>query len=417
MKLKILLYAIFCITGCLFAEEIPDIFNKLPKKELTARARTVLLEALTNKDSEKAHTAFGYLQANIKNGAPLSLSEEYMIYFELGEYENGIRAYEKHVLSQKDGTYSNEQDHRIHAHDKLTYFLDAKWSRYYTKNGKIFKDSLINEVNNSGINQEYKDLYPMLIQIDEIYLSWIQSDGLHDSSESAKIHKYQDQATIYCSKYPTTNTARYLKEQVIPTIDKILKDEETRRQDPFFDRYYTGGFSIYAGKWYGFLSGEITEYIKDKMDNTLMFEGEIQVRRIAISAIYSMGMITNPKYDTTSWTNENDGNFSMTLGYVVYDSRFLKTTPFAGVGTTFFETKENLVEPLWILGMNIDSRLLFTKPPKRGTSFGINARFKYMMQIGEFDSSNDHNFNKKDPSIEATMINHTFALELGVLIW
>lgn len=417
MKLRITLLTIFCIINSIFAQQVPDIFNKPSKKDLAYKARDVLMESLSKGDSANARTALEYLQANIDNGAPLTKHEEFKIYFELGDYENGILVFEDIAHSDYDTTYKNSTDFRISAEDNLKKFLDLIWGNSDSDNYKDFYDSLIREVNQSSIEQKYKDLFSTLISLKNIDQYNLKYNNISNSKDSLQIVEFLDRAEKYCNKYPTTNTSFLLKEQVIPLIKNFRKKDETHKQDPLISKYYTGGFSIYVGKWYGLLSGDITKYMKNKIGNTFIFEGEIQVYRVALNGAFSMGMITNPKYDEKDYSNDDDGNFALSLGYVTYDSRFFKTTPFIGVGTMYFQTKGNLTEPLLVLGANIDSHLLFTNSFKNEPSIGINARFKYMMQIGKFNSKNDKDFDEHDTQIKATMISHTFALELGVLIW
>lgn len=413
MKFKIFLTTIISIFCVLFAQDETALYNQPSQKELYSRAREILKNSLENGDLEKGRQALEYLQSKVSSGAPLEKSEEFQIYFELGEYEKGITLYEDAVHAELDPAYHPKAELRNSVNDALSQYLQKKWSSKDNVQNKIRQDSLVNIVNHSEAKQQQKDLFSTLIHLNLLDYIQFKDGDFVNIEDTMQVHQFIDEANQYCEKYPNTDAGIYLKENVIPNVKKHLKQMDDYRRDPLIYNYYTGGLSFYVGKWLiGLLSGNATEYLKDSRGTSLMLEAELQIRRIAFTGFYTFGLITKPKYDKKFWDTHEDESIGLTLGYVAYDTRFLKVTPFIGYGSTVLTTVDEEIEPQIILGVNVDSHLWFSKPfDFLFASFGFNARFKYMMQIGELKDYS----GKED--IKATTVHHTFALELGIALW
>ena len=101
-----------------------DIYNTPSKKELFSRARDVLKKSLESKDFERAGEAYAYLQANLNDGAPLSIFEEYLIDMEMGKYADGVRKYASQRRILLDSSYTPEKkDERYYEKDALHKYL------------------------------------------------------------------------------------------------------------------------------------------------------------------------------------------------------------------------------------------------------------------------------------------------------
>ncbi|SHK44305.1 hypothetical protein [Fibrobacter sp. UWEL] len=435
MMKRLIVLALF-LASFLFAEETAQepafLANSQPsKKELYSRAREALKEALENKDMERAATAFEYLQAGVSNGAPLNRFEEYLIYSELNRYDEAIREYANRRRLVMDSSYTPEQENRITVEDNLSKYLYRGLKPFTPEIG----DSLYNRAVQSDASQENKDLYGVLLAAEHVI-------GIQTIEYGSKIFFYRvvrdtiraedflKRAKEFVWKYPMSEHAEYLKNQTIPFVQGVMDEERLFARDPWAHKYYTGGLGVYAGKWLGFLSGEATDYLRDRMGTSFYVEAELQIKRFSLGVFWSFGLVTKPKFNYQIWGTYEDESVGVTLGYTAFDSRFLKVTPFLGYGSTDLETMEMYIDPQYILGVNIDSHLIATRPSHMGAiSFGLNVRFKYMMQIGTFDDSetmsrsykydDDGNRVRADniKGIEATAINHTFALELGLIAW
>lgn len=408
MKLKIFLLIAFCIFSSLFAQDAESLLSQPSKKELYNRARDYLKTFLENKDFEKVYGALEYLQGNTSKGAPLRKFEEYVIYFELGEYEKGITLYEEDVRPSLDSTYYSEP-RAVSFDDLYNYLQERDFSQTSNKNRL---DSIVNEVNHSDIKQQYKDLFSVLIHrailkdIENIYLVDQRQPG-----DSVAFTQFYEEAKNYCANYPNTDAARYLKEQVIPTVQRNQNKVDEYRRDPLINQYYNDGLCFYVGKWLiGFLSGDATKYLSDKRGTSLMLEAELQVSRFALSGFWSYGLITKQKHSQEFNGDEKieerseteDETTGFTFGFVTYDSRFLKITPFIGGGLASLRTLDVSIKSQLLLGVNVDSHLW----APRSFFLGIKARFKYMMQYGKFITSD----------YTANAFHHIFALELGIFL-
>lgn len=408
MKLKIFLFTAFCIFSSLFAQDAESLLSQPSKKKLYTRAREYLKASLENKDFENVRGALGYLQDRVSRGAPLRKFEEYVIYFELGDYEKGITLYEEDVRPSLDSTYHSEP--RTFSFDDLNNYLHERDFSQTSNKNRL--DSLVNAVNQSDIEQQYKDLFSVLIHrailkdIENIYLVDQRQPG-----DSVAFTQFYEEAKNYCANYPNTDAARYLKEQVIPTVQRNQKKVDEYIHDPLTKQYYNGGLSIYVGKWLiGFLSGDATKYLNDKRGTSLMLEAELQVSRFALSGFWSYGLITKLKHSQEFNGDEKieerseteDETTGFTFGFVTYDSRFLKITPFIGGGLASLRTIDINIKSQLLLGVNVDSHLWVP----RSFFLGIKARFKYMMQYGKFLTSD----------YTANAFHHIFALELGIFL-
>ena len=124
MKFRSIIFMLlFLMVSGLWAQDM----NQPSKKELFRRARDVLKASLESKDYEKAGQALGYLQENVKEGAPLLVFEEYLAEMEMGRYEEGIRNYANQRRILLDSAYNPPNDQRINEKDGLQNYSPPNW--------------------------------------------------------------------------------------------------------------------------------------------------------------------------------------------------------------------------------------------------------------------------------------------------
>ena len=129
MRLRLLFFVGFVLLGVsgIWAQDS----NLLSKKELFNRARTVLLTSLEKKDFDRVKEAYAYLQANVSEGAPLSIFDEYMIDMELGRYADAIPKLATLGRMMFDSSYASEaKKERIVKDDALHKYLDDKFTSF-----------------------------------------------------------------------------------------------------------------------------------------------------------------------------------------------------------------------------------------------------------------------------------------------
>lgn len=389
--------------------------QQVSKKEMFARARDALKEALVNKDLSRASQALEYLQANIDQGAPLNRFEEYLIYSEIEQYDEAVKRYADIRRIVLDSGYTIKKEYRISVTDGLNNYLYRTLSPFTKEKA----DSLNTRIQESSATQENKDLFATMIYSEMVIgIRTFNYRGRELAfqviNDTSCADEFLARANNFVSKYPMSEHATYLKEQTIPYVQNYMDKQRLFRKDPLAHKYYTGGLGIYVGQWLGFLSGSSTDILKEKKGMNFIMDAELQYKRFVLGLNLSFGTITDfkdPSYYSYHHGNDSeDENSGIYLGFVAYEMRFAKVTPFIGLGETYFMNLDQIVSPRFFMGVNVDSHLLVKNPTHiGGFSFGLNARFKYMTQFGTLE------IEKTSKSYGA--INHTFALELGLFMW
>ena len=417
MKIRCLFFVMMLgFVASLWAQES----QMVSKKSLFLRAREALHESLKNEDYERAATAFDYLKENVRVGAPLEIFEEYLVNMELKRFDDAISIYADGRRAFMDSAYSKKFEMRFREDDGLNLYL----YRHLSPFEKPVADSLIARVDSSDIKQESKDLYRTLLY-SEILLGYKTLRSY--SSDSVRYMYYIKDTTCaedfliaaqnYVENYPSSKHSSYLKNQIIPFVQKIMNKHRLYRKDPFAHKYYTGGSNLYVYKWLGTLSGEGTDYLNSKMGTSFMIELSLRSWRISLNGYYFYGLITylKPEFKGTSdGDSEEDVTYGLNLGFTAFDSRYIRVEPFLGYSRTSFESAVNAESSdEFALGTNVDYRFWSTTPRNAFSylTFSCILRFKYMVQFGSFKQEGIGN-NKKFGTVR-----HTFALGLGLGDW
>ncbi len=394
------------------------------KRTLYLRARDVLKTSLESGDHERADQAFNYLKTNAKEGAPLTRFEEYLINMELKNFTQGIEIYADLRRTLLDSTYKPERDIRVTEPDPLAVYLYRDLHPFTLQKA----DSLCARVDSSDVSDEYKELYRLLlyselaiVKMSDTYLGrpihWTQ---INDTTCAGML---LDRGKKFVDAYPASPYARVLDEQTLPYVEKVMKPLRDFRVDPLKHKYYTGGLGLFIGQWLGFMTGDATDFFDTKMGSSFIGEVSLQIRRLSLNALWAYGLINREV--GYRWDASEDELMGLSLGFTAFDSRFLKTEPFIGVGEYNFMTSDAEVSTVLLLGLNADVRLLATKPQHiGGLSFALIARFKYMMQFGTYSSGDEWRSCSlysdectEGHHVEAGFMSHLFSLSLGVYLW
>lgn len=420
---KLICFLLVVLATFSFAAE-----SKISKKEMYLRARDVLRESLIDQDVEKSQEAFEYLKANVDKGAPLTHFEEYLALMEMGRFEDGIKLYSGFRRIFLDSGYVPTKEQRISETDALNQYLYRNLSPFTREKA----DSLSNRVDESNVSQEFKDLYKTLIYSElvvgvQTYYFNGRSFTYTVIADTTCADEFVNKANDFVANYPLSEHSRYLKNQAIPFVKNYMDKQRLFRKNPWAHKYYTGGLAVFAGKWLGFMSGELMDLVNDKMGTSFIIEGEIQYRRVSLGLFWSFGLINEPKGGNSYYHNESeDESMGITLGVTAFDTKYLKVTPFVGISEYIFMEADDWYAHPFILGFNIDSRVFATRPNRIGAlSFALNVRFKYMAQIGSITDSYTTNVYDEDHvlidvkkgNFDKSFASHTFALELGISLW
>lgn len=402
-----------------------DSAPKPSKKELFLRARDVLKTSLESGDTARAGQALDYLKTNVEEGAPLTRFEEYLAEMETGRYERGIELYADMRRVILDSAFKPNWQSRASEDDPLSRYLYRNLSPFDSTKA----DSLHARVVPSDISDEYKDLYRTLLYSEliinkvpvSVYGVAFVVTTLYDTTN---VEHFLTCARDFVGKYPQSTYTRIFKEQTIPYVEERMKPYRDFYKDPFKHKYYTGGLGVFVGQWLGFMTGDAMDYFHSEMGSSFIGEISLQFGRISLNGLFSYGIVNKPVGESHIDVvgGGEDETVGLTLGYTVFDSRWLKAEPFAGVGNYNFMWSDADISTVLMLGVNADVRLFATKPKRLGgISFALIARFKYMMQFGYFTNETSYYDYKReehvDLDIDESFMSHQFSLSLGLYLW
>ncbi|WP_405341955.1 hypothetical protein [Fibrobacter sp.] len=397
MKSRLLVFVLIALCTA-FAEE-----EAVPKKELFSRARDALKTSLETGDKERAGQALGYLRTNVSQGAPLTRFEEYLVNMELGDYESAIPIYVDLRRRKLDPEYRREEETRVQVDDALAKYLQ----RDLIPLTKDKADSMYALVDKSDVPVESKKLYLNLLYTEMMFKDY--DVGM------AFINAAKD----YMMYHPTSLYSEFLaKHKTISAVENLWRRESEFRNDSLKHKYYTGGVGAHVYAWHGFLGGDASKLWDDEMGDAFMFDLTMRVWRISVNAFWSTGLMIKPK-DVYSSGKTEDESYGLTFGFTAFDSRYLRIEPFVGVGYTVYKYAGFSTESFDnVFGGNVDFRFYASRPSHIGEmTYAIDLRFKYMVQMGEFDGAFEtgNSIVVADGGISANR--HVFGIGLGVELW
>lgn len=424
-KLKWLFFFLLVASACLWAAETTDAPEKVSKRELYLRARDALKTSLESGDTSRAREALDYLAANVAQGAPLTRFEEYLANMEVGRTQRGLDQYADMRRTVLDSTYSPNWDPRAAAEDPLSHYLYRNLSPFDSAKA----DSLYARIQDSPeISDESKGLYRALLYSELVFNR--AGNRYYGGSrlaiyDTTNVQSFLTYAKDYVEKNPNTTYANIFKNQLIPYVEDVMKPFRDFYKNPFKHKYYRGDVSVFLGKWFGTTTGDVNDYLDVRMGSSFLLDLEMQFGRISLGFFYGWGLIhrftylyEQPGYFTEESHDEEveDPFLGLTVGFTVFDSRFLKLQPFIGFGQDYFDNGwDDISSPTYVMGANADIRLFSTRPQGLyDVSYALVLRFKYIATFGKFtDDYWTDNYFKVDDSY----INHVFSVSLGAMIW
>lgn len=406
------------------------------KKVLFERARDVLKESLQNGDKAQAKQAFEYLQANVRDGAPLLRFEEYLIYMELEEYEKGIQTYAGERRLLLDTLYKPEKDYRVKIEDGLSLYLRRNFNPFTAEKA----DSLVAHVDSTNISDDYKDLYAALIYSEvTVGMHVIEFGGrnhfFNSIDDTTRAENFLVRASRYAGYYPQKVEYMFLTEQTLPFIQNFMTKQRDFRANPLKHKYYTSGFGFSIGKTFTGLYGDAADYISTKastfggLSSNGAFDIYMRIKRLYIGFYDFYGMIN--KFNCNEMDEIDDYETvsrGLNIGFNVFDSRFLRMEPFVGIGgidmgslkESFNGWDVDVTSPTTFnLGLNADVRLLTTYPNRIGEmDYAILLHFRYMVQFGSVDyERTSWRFDYEDSKFSSKFMTHTFNFAIAFEIW
>lgn len=400
----------------LFLVGVATADSNVSKKELYSRARDVLKESLENGDTAKGAQAFEYLRANIENGAPLIAFEEYLVSMELGRYEEGIKLYAGIRKIMLDSSATVPKETRASADDALNRYLYRNLSPYT----KQVADSLYARVEASDISKEYKDLYRTMLY-SELVLG-IETFNYKGGKIAFKVVRdttCAEEFLTYAKDFTAHNSlsehAFYLKEQVIPPLQKYMDELREFRKNPLKHKYYSGGIGAYWSAAFGGYSGKIGDVYESRRDGDYVVDVDLRFKRLYLNAHFGEQTFHRAESSESYDWDEGLSISSVVLGVNVFDCRFVRVTPFLGMSELVMDHWSSDVS--FTLGTNLDLRLGGTTPKRIGDlDIAFLIRLKYMAHFAEFSLESDsYPIKVKDGDYSGIL--HTFSVGFGIELW
>lgn len=260
----------------------------------------------------------------------------------------------------------------------------------------------------------------------ELKILLLLNDAYRDNKVNERIARLSQ---MFLEKYPDHPDAKWIENSVAgPYFRNDFgtlwdKDRQEHREENIARNFYTGGlgFNVF------FISGGLA-FGMDELYRSDLFEPEppgiylelyLQIKRFAISfELLPSGM-------------EGVASYSLGLGFVAYDSRFLKVRPYIGLGmpAMILEAKQDgyLARPDgereyfnegnndmyaesfgFTLAANVDFKFLTTY------LFSSNSKFFSMTLTGKFGITY---MEFDDTLVNGSGVTPFFALGLGILLW
>lgn len=411
----------------------------LPASEMVRRARSYLLKCLQNGDKEKALQTIEYLNdAFSETLCPFSGMEKGLSYLHVDRYDSALTALigarrlaapkAKKAVSFEDRCVVEAKNERFRSsriiYDELYAFLE----RDYPKTAAQI-DSLISQIQASSVDAFYKD--EALAFVPVIFTA---SFG---RAEAPMVEKVCAAGNAFVQKYPANEDGVWLEANFVKPLQKRLSRNPETLEDPVQSHLYTSGVGFEFLSGIGMLTGDLKDEFHHKYWSYYAAI-PIQLYRVVFTPFLSFGTLetrNHRRFENVLWEENSDLSVysaGITLGFVLYDSRYVKLESFVGIGSAesmlpddsndyyYYADKsynnyhrlkryvkhENSVS--YLLGTTGEVRLwtLASRNPRAPLS-SISLRVKYMAQFI------DHDFGYK--SMDG--VSHKILAGVGFFIW
>jgi len=379
------------------------------------KLRESMLEAVKSKNT----TVVGQLadelaQKETRSLIPLKDFESEVIYLDLRMYDRLLDMLVKHYRNLLDTTRYDENPKVIEDDGLFLYVVNRLESRDKERNVYY---SVAAQIEGSNLSDEKKRKLEMFLLLRDAYRSDDVGVRVRDLAQSVTNGKDDPEsrwiAKSILSPLTRMNMFAYNLEKRAENKEEIIKG-----------KLYTGGFGMNLF----FLSGGMA-FGMDDLYRSDLFEPEetsinlefyLQIKRFAISGELLASGITGVN------------SYSLGLGYVAYDSRYLKVRPYVGLGmpAMILEAKERVYGSLHgegeSEGMGEGNSEMYTE--SLGLTLAVNVDFKFATLflfsssskffspsiVGKFGVSY---INFEDTFVYGSGVSPFFSLGLGMYLW
>ena len=411
----------------------------MPAGEMVRRARFYLLKALISHNKEQAVQTIEYLRSQYSSVlCPFSGMEEGLAYMHAAVYDSALTALvkERRLFAPKarkavtyedqcvvDARSNNLRSSRLIQDELFVYLADN-----FPKTASQI-DSLVLEIQNSSVETFYKDAAPAFVPV-VFNASW-------GRTEASTIQKVSTAGSAFSAKYPANENGAWLEANFVEPLQKRASNEAKDSNDPIQNHLYTSGVGFEFLSGIGMFAGDLKDEFHHKYWSYYAAV-PIQISRFVFTPFLSFGTLetrNNRQFSDVLWEEDSDlyvYSSGISLGFVVFDSRYVKFEPFVGIASAesilpddnndyyYYADKpnnnyyrlrkyvkhENSVE--YLLGATGEVRLLtIASRNVHAPLNSISLRVKYIAQFL------DHDFGYK--KIEG--VSHKLLAGVGFFIW
>lgn len=378
------------------------------------RAREALMQAIKNKDTSEIAQKISELDNMKSDGVvPLLSVEKEIIYLDNKMWNHLLRLEVEIFKAIYDSVQVEEG--RKADNDELMIYVNKVFKNIDT-NTTLYSN-YSNQIGNAQLDESVEmELEIMLL--------------LHNAYTKDGYLRIAELSQQFCEKYPDHPDVPWIKKSVAAPaqrmdVNEMYYAERAERKEEFIARnFYTGGFGVNVffipgGLVFG-LDDMYRSDLFEPQDPGVYLELYLQVKRFALNGEILGSGITGL------------ASYSLGLGYVIYDSRYLKVRPYAAVGmpTMYLDVIDDTKGPKHgdaqvttlrkgdtelisdgltvTLAVNVDYKFLTTY------LFTSNNKFFSMSLVGKFGASY---IDAEGYAVEGSGVSPFFNLGLGVSFW
>lgn len=305
---------------------------------------------------------------------------------------------------------------RFVENDGLTQYLKNALSSYDTS--KTLLAHVETDIDNCSSMSESDKL--------ELKILLLLSDAYSDQRVNDRIVRLSE---MYLNKYPDHPDAKWIENSVAGPFFRndftalMFKDRAEHKEENIAKKFYTGGLGANLFLFSGGLAFGMDDLYRsdlfDYEDPSIYLEIYLQFSRVSIS------------FELLPSGASGVATYSIGLGYVVYDSRYLKVRPYIGFGmpAMILEAKKDCYVAMpgeekeyisagdndmyaesaaYTLAVNVDYKF--------GTAYFLfsNSMFTSFSLVGKFGISY---MEFDDTFVKGSGVTPFFALGLGLYLW
>ncbi len=378
------------------------------------RAREDLLDAIKNKDSATVSLKVAQLEGmQTYSIIPLHDSEKLCFYKDLKMYRALLKMLVHHYKNAY--VFDKTANAQRAENDGLMVYTKDYLEKHRISNHDY--EEIEPYVNRSDLNEAEKCELRLLMNLEFAY---------KQESDNVSVRNY---AKAFVDSFPDHPDASWVKKSILDPLSRMDANDlyfakRAEKKDSIIEnKLYTGGagLNLYYGPGLGLgFENYYREDLVEPESFSINFELYLQIRRVSASVeIINSG-------------HKGIMNGGLSLGFVAYDSQYLKVRPYLGVAYSMF--KGTVKNPFYFpndddYGLTANESCEFSNMGYAVT-LGTNVDFKFATAYLFFSSSNLVSFSivgkfrlsyldlsAGEPLVRGTGLDAFFAIGLGVYFW